>query len=189
MKHILFDLDGVLIHTSMWSTEFIRIYSLPPDAMQDFFLGVFRECTIGKADLREILPEFLERWWYEKWGEDFLREWFDYENHPDKELIEKIQELRTNGVKCYVATNQEKYRLAYLKYEMYFENLFDGIFCSAEIGYKKPEKEYYQYIIDTLMVAPSDILYFDDALENIEAAHSLGIHARLYRSISDFSIE
>lgn len=62
MKHILFDLDGVLIHTSMWSTEFIRIYSLPPDAMQDFFLGVFRECTIGKADLREILPEFLERW-------------------------------------------------------------------------------------------------------------------------------
>lgn len=70
---------------------------------------------------------------------------------------------------------------------MYFENLFDGIFCSAEMGLKKPEKAYYQSIINTLGVDPSEIIYYDDALENIESARSLGIRAVHYRSIDDFS--
>jgi FMN phosphatase YigB (HAD superfamily) len=33
---------------------------------------------------------------------------------------------------------------------MQFDVLFDGIFCSAEIGLKKPQKEYYEYILDSL---------------------------------------
>jgi HAD superfamily hydrolase (TIGR01509 family) len=70
---------------------------------------------------------------------------------------------------------------------MNFENLFDGIFCSAEMGLKKPEKEYYESIINTLGVDPSNIIYYDDALENIESARSLGIDARLYTDRESFT--
>ena len=53
---------------------------------------------------------------------------------------------------------------------MRFDEYFDGVFCSAEIGYKKPQKEYFEYILSVLSVPPDQILYFDDAEENIEIA-------------------
>ncbi len=182
---MLLDVDGVLIHSPMWSHEYCRRVWLDPIVMKPFFVGVFQDCTIGKADLREIIIPFLQEWHW-KWSVDeYLKSWFDFENRPDTTLIEKIQELRISWIQCHVATNQEKYRLKYLKKEMNFENLFDSIFCSAEMGKKKPQETYYQKIIDTLWVAPSDITYYDDALENIESARNLGIRAVHYRSIHD----
>ncbi len=185
--YLLFDTDWVLIQSPMWSDEYSRRTWLDPHSMKPFFAWIFQECTIGRADLREVIVPFLEEWKWEWSPEEYLKAWFEFENQPDIELIWEIQKLRKNGIKCYIATNQEKYRLEYLKKEMHFENLFDGIFCSAEMGLKKPEKKYYQVIIDTLGVDPSDIIYFDDALENIESVRSLGIDARLYTRREDFT--
>ena len=157
--------------------------------MGDFFAGIFQECATGQADLKSILPPFLKDW---KWGwsvDDFLNEWFQFENKPDHELISKIQELRKEGIKCYVATNQEKYRLQYLREQMMFSEYFDGIFCSAEIGLKKPQKEYFDYILKSLEISPDKVVYFDDSAENIDVASGLWIQARLYRDISDFHID
>ena len=172
-KIILFDVDGVLIHAENWSKEFIQRNNLPPDAMSDFFGGIFRDCTMGKADLKEILPPFLEKWRWERSVDDFLYEWFQFENKPDTELISKIQELRKEGINCYVATNQEKYRLEFLRNEMKFSEYFDGIFCSAEIGLKKPQKEYFDYILKSLEISPDKVVYFDDSAENIDVASGL----------------
>ncbi len=72
---------------------------------------------------------------------------------------------------------------------MNFENLFDGIFCSAEMGLKKPQEAYYQHILTSLHINPSDIIYFDDSEENIKVARRLGIRAVHYRNIDDFSRE
>ncbi|MBP9811801.1 HAD-IA family hydrolase [Candidatus Gracilibacteria bacterium] len=185
--HILFDIDGVLIHTETWSSEHLKRNLLPPDTMKDFFGGVFRDCTIGKADLKDILPPFLEKWGYRGNVDEYLKEWFDFENSPDPELMKEIQKLRTSGIKCSLATNQEKYRLEYIQKEMKFDSLFDGIFCSCEIGLKKPQKEYYEYILDSLSISGEDVLYFDDSLENIEVARSIGINSILYRNREDFT--
>jgi putative hydrolase of the HAD superfamily len=95
IEHLLFDVDGVLIHSENWSSECIKRNQLPPDAMKDFFGGIFRECTIGKADLKEILPHFLEAWKWEGSVDAFLTAWFDFENYPDLELLKKIQDLRS----------------------------------------------------------------------------------------------
>ena len=188
-KIILFDADGVLIRSNSWSSEYIHRKNLPKWVMGDFFAGIFQECATGQADLKSILPPFLKEW---KWGwsvDDFLNEWFQFENKPDHELISKIQELRKEGIKCYVATNQEKYRLAFTREVMKFSEYFDGIFCSAEIWLKKPQKEYFEHILTSLGVSPDKVAYFDDSEENIQVASSLWIQARLYRNISDFHID
>lgn len=187
MRYILFDTDGVLVHSPMWSLEYCQRAWLDPAIMKGFFTGVFQECLLGKADLRKVIAPFLLDWWWSGNVDEYLKSWFDFENQPDHELIEKIQELRKNWIQCYVATNQEKYRLDYLRNEMNFGDLFDGIFCSAEMGTKKPDPKYYQSIINTLWVSPSDIMYYDDAEENIESAKCIGIHSIHYRTFSDFS--
>ena len=72
---------------------------------------------------------------------------------------------------------------------MKFSEYFDGIFCSAEIGLKKPQKEYFDYILKSLEISPDKVVYFDDSAENIDVASGLWIQARLYRDISDFHID
>lgn len=186
-KYILFDIDGVIIHAETWSSEFTRRFGLPSDALNEFFSGIFRECILGKADLREGISPFLEKWWYSENVDTFLKDWFDYENCPDVALIEMIQKLRNKGIRCFLATNQEKYRLNYLRENMGFWEKFDGIFCSAEIGWKKPQREYYEYILRELVSSWDDILYFDDSEENVASAREIWIHSVLYRDRDDLS--
>ena len=56
---------------------------------------------------------------------------------------------------------------------MKFSEYFDGIFCSAEIGLKKPQKEYFDYILKSLEISPDKVVYFDDSAENIDVASGL----------------
>jgi len=184
-KYILFDTDWVLVHAEPWSIRFTREYWVTAD-MQIFFRWIFQDCIIGKADLMEVLPPYLSEWWWRWIVEEYLRNWFESEDLPDTNLIGHIQKLRKEWIKCYVATNQEKYRLAYLRNEMKFDEYFDWIFCSAEMWLKKPQKEYFQYILNVLNIPSDEVLYFDDSLENIEIASSLWIHGFHYQNISDF---
>ncbi len=187
MQHILFDTDGVIVHSKMWSLEFAQRSGISSDEMLPFFRGLFQDCIVGKADIRTVIEPFLKIWNYSGTPDEFLHEWFHYENHIDKELIERIQKLRKSWIYCHVATNQEAYRLSFLKNEMRFSEYFDSVFCSCEIGYKKPQEEFYEYILSSLNVSdPNKVLYFDDAPESIESAASLGIRAYLYHSIEDF---
>ena len=66
---------------------------------------------------------------------------------------------------------------------MGFSRDFDSVFCSAEIGYKKPDRVFFTYILEHLDADPSDVWYFDDTIENIESARHVGINSILYRDI------
>ena len=187
IQHILFDTDGVLVHAEPWSLRVAREYWISAD-MQTFFRGIFQDCLLGNADLKQILPPYLYQWWWNDGVESYLKHWFDSENLPDRELIVEIQKLRKSGIQCHVATNQEKYRLAYLRHEMRFAHDFDGVFCSAEMWVKKPQKEFFLQILEILQVeVASEVLYFDDSPENIKVAQSLGIRGVVYNHISDFT--
>lgn len=189
MKHFLFDTDVVIVHSDMWSQEYSRRTGITTDIMIPFFRWVFQDCIIGKADLKEVISPYLGEWWWSEGPQKYLDAWFAYENNIDKQVIEKVREYRKSWIACHVATNQEKYRLKYLKNEMWFSREFDSVFCSAEIGYKKPQKEFFIAILENLKVKnPSDITYFDDSEENIEAASKIGINAILYKTIDDLVI-
>jgi putative hydrolase of the HAD superfamily len=169
----------------MWSNEYVRRSGISPDAMRSFFRDVFGDCLLWKSDLREQIKPFLKEWKWTGTVDDYLNEWFCYENNVDLDLIREIQKLRKSWIHCHVATNQEKYRLEYLRNEMGFAKDFDTVFCSCELGYKKPQREFYEKILHILGANASEVLYFDDAIENIEAAKELWINAVLYRDIWD----
>ncbi|MFH2232428.1 MAG: HAD hydrolase-like protein, partial [Patescibacteria group bacterium] len=105
--------------------------------------------------------------------------------------IELIKVLRGKNIKCFLATNQEKHRTEYMTNQMGFKDVFDHIFSSAEIGYKKPEREFYEFIFNwinkTESVAKEEIFYIDDSQEAIDAANTYGINSRFYTSFEDFT--
>jgi epoxide hydrolase-like predicted phosphatase len=62
-----------------------------------------------------------------------------------------------------------------------FEELFDVILYSHEVGLAKPDPEVYSVLCDRLLVAPNELVFLDDGPANVQAARKLGIQAILHQ--------
>lgn len=186
IKAILFDLDGVVIRKKerLFSERFSEEFNIPIEKVLEFFTGDFRECSFGRADLKEKVAPYLKEWNYSGTVDDFLKFWFEEESNIDQNVLEIIDELRLDGIKCYIATRQEKYRKEYLLNEVGLKDHFDGIFCTCDIGYDKWQIEYWDYVLKNLKLKPEEIVFFCDTEKNIITANSFGINAYLWKDVN-----
>ena len=190
IKCILFDVDGVVINSEIFSIQYQKQYEISNAEMLPFFTGIFQECIVGKTDLKVTLKEWLPKWKWKGTVDEFLQFWFKAEHNIDERVIKVVKRLRKKGIKCCLATNQEKYRTQYMKKEMEFEINFDEIFSSYSIGYKKPDKAFYEAILNSLEsrwnIQPREIMFFDDDQKNIDGANKLGIKGYFYKNFKEF---
>lgn len=186
IKAILFDADGVMVNAEQFSSQYEKDFGVSIDETKDFFTGVFQDCLVGKADIKQELPPYLEKWGWKKSVEDFLQYWFRAEHNIDQDLISYVGDLRKNGIICCLGTNQESARTQYMIEKMEFGNAFDKIYSSAAIGAKKPQTEFFQHILNDLKLPPGDLMFWDDTFGHIAVARSMGIHAFQYQSYAQF---
>ena len=148
MKHIvIFDADEVVIKREMYfSQRLARDFNIPEEKIMKFFRNEYKECAVGKADLKETLEKYLEKWGWKGTTDDLLKYWFENEREVDEEMAREIKSLRVKGHVCCLATNNEYYRTKYLADEVGLGQLFDRIFSSAEIGHLKSENEFWKYV-------------------------------------------
>ena len=102
----------------------------------------------------------------------------DLSNEDMKSLIENV---RNKGIKCYMVTNQPS-----------SSPLFDGIFCSAELGVKKPSQEFYKKVFAVISkenIEKEDVLYVDDSETNVLAGIEFGFSPLHYSSFEEFKEE
>jgi len=62
---------------------------------------------------------------------------------------------------------------------------FRTVFTSSGIGQRKPDREAFDHVVREMGVAPGRVLFFDDALPNIEGARAAGLQAVHVRSNAD----
>lgn len=189
-KCVLFDADGVVINSELFSIQYQKQFGVSNDEMMPFFKGIFQDCLIGKADLKESVQSYLKKWKWKGDVDSFLLFWFKAEHRIDQRVVDLILKLRKNSVFCYLVTNQEKYRTQYMRKEMGFGDIFDDIFSSAEIGSKKPDKEFYEFILQAVTkkgITKEQIFYTDDTASHVKSAKELGIDAHLYTDFEEFN--
>lgn len=58
-----------------------------------------------------------------------------------------------------------------------FEQLFDHVFLSYEIGQSKPERAVFKHVLARVDQRPADIRFLDDSQANVAAARQVGIIA------------
>jgi epoxide hydrolase-like predicted phosphatase len=58
-----------------------------------------------------------------------------------------------------------------------FEDVFDAMIISAEVGVMKPDARIFHMALEKLDVAPSESIFLDDFLENVTGARALGMQA------------
>lgn len=187
IKVIIFDAVGLLTRQEPLSVGLARDYNIPLEKTLPFFTGALQDCVAGQADLKEVLPLYLDAWGWDKGVDTLLEYWFGRDHKIDQELVSYVKDLRKNGVLCVLGTNNEKYRVAYMLDKMGFDEIFDKAYSSAHIGHKKPDHRFFSKIFNDLEnIKKEEILFWDDKLENVKSAQEFGINAEIYTDIENF---
>ena len=190
IKAILFDLDGVLIQTFFEGQKIFahsllleKKYNIKTGQTQEFWQKVFPNCVIGKADLKEILPQYLSKWKYPNSVDEYVKEWILNDNYVYEKNLELAKKLKKDGYQIYIATNQEKYKTEWLKKE--FDGIFDGIFSSFDLKITKESPNFWQKVGESLCLEFGEMLLIDDIEENVEIARNLGMQTILFDESCD----
>jgi putative hydrolase of the HAD superfamily len=186
IKAIVFDADGVIVRPkTFFVTKMLELYGVPKAEFMAFIHGQFKRCTTGELELLDVLPEYLARWNVSVEPRVFVQQWVEHEHHIDIALLEQIQTFRVKGTLCYLGTNQERNRANYMKLEMGFNTSLDGVFASSDLGFRKPDPEFYKSLQNKIRLSASEILFWDDSLENVNSAREAGWNSEVF-SLSRF---
>ena len=187
IQAVIFDADGVVIHPWRFARYLEREHAITPGMTRAFFQTTFEDCLVGRTDIKDVLPPFLDEWGWRGSLDEFLTIWFEVEDAADDRVIDLIHRLRRSGVLCCLATNQERHRAAYMRAEMGFSETFDRLYFSCELGCQKPDPAYYGAIERDLGLAGDGILFWDDAAVNVESARKTGWNAEVYTGYEPFA--
>lgn len=187
IKTILFDADGVVVTPpQVFSKTLVQKYNIPMEIASDFFTGAFQSCLVGKDDLKKEIAPYIKKWGLKLEVDQFLLDWFESENYLDKEMLSYIDQLKSEGIICVLATNQEKYRTNFMRDDMKLGEVFNHIFSSAYIGLKKPHPDFFINIINRFNLNTQEVLFVDDLAKNVQAAETVGIKSNLYKKLESF---
>lgn len=193
IKAVIYDSDGMITHDPGFSKTYSQTYNIPLDDMSPFFKTAFKDCLIGKADLREELQKgWLEKWQWKKSVDEFLDYWFSVGDEVDQKVIESIAPIKAKNIQCVLATNNERRRTDYLVNKANYKEIFNAVYSSGYVGAKKPSAEFFQYVFDDLKkndptLEKENVLFWDDDVENIEGAKSFGIIAQQYADFDTYN--
>ena len=180
IKNVIFDIGNVLL-------KFNRNYLLG-----NFYQGedfewlketIVRDWELMDDDtlspekhLEDVLASLPEK--YHAIAKGVLTRWEEFMlyNHATSNLV---KELKDKGYKLYIISNMTRH---FITREDLFPvlKLFDGIVYSAPVKMLKPQPEIYQYMIDKYSLKPTECVFIDDLMENLEAAEKLGMKTFLY---------
>jgi len=175
---LLLDADGVVQQpVAGWLDQLADLCGSEQDR-QDFLQHIFtaeKPCLRGAADWPVVLGNLLTELNSPASLEAALAVWTRIE--PAQEVLNMLPRIR---VPVCLATNQQPHRAAFMKNTLGYEDQFDRLFISCEMGVCKPEPEYFAAIAATLDCEPAALLFIDDHMENVSAARKFGLQAERY---------
>lgn len=183
VRALVFDIDGVLVRPWRFRDLLVREHGITPEMTAPFFSGPFVECVLGRAELHDSVAPFLETWGWTDGVRAFVDVWLSVENAPDSDVLSVVQRFRRGRIPCFTASVQERLRARYLTREMGFDDLFDGLFFSCDLGVRKPDLAFYHAVASAIGSPPEALLFFDDHQANVDGARAAGWQAE--RFISD----
>lgn len=174
----VFDADGVFLRSTRPANYLEQRYGLTREKLAPF-LAEIGGCLIGQADMKTILPDYLEQWGVRQSVDEFLAEAFNGGCEIDPAVAQIIADLRKRGVTCCLATNQDRHRMAFLDRYLNVRAHFEQTFVSCEMGVKKPDHGLFQAIAGIFPEA--NLVFWDDSSANVAAACECGWTAFVYQ--------
>ena len=103
-----------------------------------------------------------------------IREEFFAGDVIDREIVNYLRSLRPDyyvGLISNAWSDMRDYIIG-----QKFEDAFEHMIISAEVGVAKPEARIYQIALEQAGVSPDEAIFVDDFYQNIEGCQAVGMH-------------
>jgi glucose-1-phosphatase len=177
IKAVFFDLGGVIVRTEFQTPRQQLADRLGMD-YDDLNKLVFDSDTGVKASIGEISS--AEHWAFvikrlKRPGDEVaaIREEFFAGDIVDRTLVEYIRSLRGKYKTGLISNAWSDLRDFVVREK--FDDAFDKMIISAEVGAMKPEPKIFQIALEQFGVSPKEAVFVDDFYVNIEGCEKVGI--------------
>ena len=183
-KAIIFDLGGVILNIDYKLTiaEFEKLGVKNTDS---FYSKKVQNPIFDKIEVGEISPkefmEALERECNNASVEQVESAWNAMLLDLPQNRLDLIKKLK-NKCKIFLLSNTNEIHILALKNKIgeeawaEFSALFDKMYLSFEIGFRKPAKGAFKIILEENNLKPHEVLFIDDSPQHIETAKKLGVN-------------
>jgi len=189
VKNILFDFGGVIVSLNKQQAldRFTKIgFPNIEDYLNEFRQrGIFLEYEEGKINPEDFYKEFRRLAGNDNISKEAIDSgWLGFLVEIPDYKYELLKELRKK-YKVYLLSNTNPSVMGWAKSNDFSPEglpitaFFDKCYLSYEIGYTKPDREIFDFIITDSGMEPSETLFFDDGKANIEMADKLGFQTYL----------
>lgn len=179
---IIFDVGDVLMDYR-WRAMFLD-QGLPEEDVERIGRELFDDPhhIWRQSDLGTATPDDLTRMYSEEYPAD--SEWFsfflhhgEYMNIPRPRVWKMIHTLKEDGYRIYLLSNYSKDLFEkHTRYAEFMKDI-DGMLVSYMVGLVKPDRAIYEELLRRYALDRGACIFFDDRLDNVEAANADGIHA------------
>ena len=186
IKTIFFDIGGVLIniHPERTIQYLSDCTDVQPKIIRDRFpIDAHNEYEKGNLNdnewflaVKEKLPQpscLKESDFYTGWRKLLGKE---------KSTVKLIERLNGSHSIWLLSNTNTQHIRDEIENRYLFPQLVDGAIYSFDAGYRKPDKEIYQYALRMAKTQPDQSLFIDDLEENILSAKAIGMHGIHFES-------
>jgi len=173
IKWVIFDAMGVIFEVVDDVSDLLVPY-LRSKNYKEPIRFIFKEYTRASLGQTTSLEFWTALGYKNKYPEieiEFLDNWYTL----DPEFIEVAKELRSK-YKLAMLSNDLKDWSKFLRIKYKINDYFDVVVISGDVGYRKPNKEIYDILLNRTNCQGEECIFIDDKLENLQVASELGIN-------------
>lgn len=182
IKALFFDVGGVLVRTMDWSRRYaweqklgLGRGSLEPLVHSNI---LHEQQERGELGFDEFWRETALRLGIDPAQVAQFREDFYAGDEVNTDLVDAIQHWKKrHDVKTGIISNAPPLLRQTLTKQYDIAKYFDSLAISGEIGVRKPDPAIYRHALKSLNVQPSEAIFVDDLITNIEGANAIGMKA------------
>ena len=183
IKAVFFDLGGVIVRTEYQAPRQHLAERLGME-YEDIVKIVFESPSSVKASVGEISAKqhwanVTKRLRRPATETQAIRDEFFAGDIVDREIVEFLRSLRPRYFVGLISNAWPDLREYIVSQK--FDDAFDHMVISGEVGVVKPEARIYQLALEQAGVSPNEAVFVDDFHENVEGCQAVGMHGIHFR--------
>lgn len=178
IENLIFDVGNVLLEYRWY--QMLLDFGLTEEEAQTARPLIFDNKLWNEFDLGNLTTqEIIDRYCVELPQYEELLRWFfghlELMHVARPDVWERVHALKEKGYRIYLLSNySEDFFYTHTK-DADFMNDIDGRLVSYEVHLMKPDPAIYKCLLDKYELKAEESVFFDDRLENTQAAEALGI--------------
>ncbi|SDR80082.1 putative hydrolase of the HAD superfamily [Polaribacter sp. KT25b] len=179
IKNIIFDFGDIFINLDKPAT-YRKMAALGVTEITEEMIGVYHQYEKGLMTTANFINFYHDKFGIEK--ADLVNAWNAILLDFPKKRLDFLKELSASKkYRLFLLSNTNELHINWVKNSLgevfynEFKNCFEQFYLSHEINFRKPDKEIYEFVLNTNNLVADETLFVDDLKENTDSASTLGI--------------